>query len=62
MDIFSTYEPKKIKGFKVNLSITNLFDRGYAQRMDFERNGEPKNPIEFYEEGRSINVKMSYAF
>ncbi|AAZ27419.1 TonB-dependent receptor domain-containing protein [Colwellia psychrerythraea] len=62
MDIFSTYEPKKIKGFKVNLSITNLFDRGYAQRMDFERNGDPKNPIEFYEEGRSINVKMSYAF
>lgn len=62
MDIFSTYEPKKVQGLKVNLSITNLFDRGYAQRMDFERNGDPKNPIEFYEEGRSINVKMSYAF
>ncbi|TWX71667.1 TonB-dependent receptor [Colwellia demingiae] len=62
MDIFSTYEPKNVQGLKVNLSITNLFDRGYAQRMDFERNGDPKNPIEFYEEGRSVNVNISYAF
>lgn len=62
MDIFSTYEPKKVQGLKVNLSITNLFDRGYAQRMDFERNGDPKNPIEFYEEGRSVNLNISYAF
>lgn len=62
MDVFSTYEPKKVQGLKVNLSITNLFDRGYAQRMDFEKNGDPKNPIEFYEEGRSVNLNISYAF
>jgi hemoglobin/transferrin/lactoferrin receptor protein len=62
MDIFTTYQPKAISGLTTNLSITNLFDRGYAQRMDYERNGEPKNPVEFYEEGRSINLKISYAF
>jgi len=62
MDIFTTYQPKAINGLTANLSITNLFDRGYAQRMDYERNGEPKNPVEFYEEGRSINLKISYSF
>ncbi len=62
MDIFTSYQPKAISGLTANLSITNLFDRGYAQRMDYERNGEPKKPVEFYEEGRSINLKVSYAF
>jgi hemoglobin/transferrin/lactoferrin receptor protein len=62
MDIFGTYEPKSVSGLTVKLSATNLFDRGYAQRMVYEKNGDPKAPIEFYEEGRSINVKMSYAF
>jgi len=62
MDIFGTYEPKSVSGLTVKLSATNLFDRGYAQRIVYEKNGDPKAPIEFYEEGRSINVKMSYAF
>jgi hemoglobin/transferrin/lactoferrin receptor protein len=62
MDIFGTYQPKAISGLTVKLSATNLFDRGYAQRMEYEGNGDPKAPIEFYEEGRSINLNMSYAF
>lgn len=62
IDIFTTYKPIVISGLTANLSITNLFDRGYAQRMDYERNGSAKNPVEFYEEGRSINLKVSYAF
>jgi len=62
MDIFATYQPTSIKGLTTKLSVTNLFDRGYAQRLDFERNGEAKNPVEFYEEGRSINLAISYVF
>jgi len=62
MDIFGTYEPKAVSGLTVKLSATNLFDRGYAQRMEYEKNGDPKAPLEFYEEGRSINLNVSYAF
>ena len=62
IDIFGTYQPKAVKGLTVKLSATNLFDRGYAQRTEYERNGDPKNPIEFYEEGRSVNLNVSYAF
>ncbi|WP_085297131.1 TonB-dependent receptor domain-containing protein [Cognaticolwellia mytili] len=62
MDIFGTYEPKAVDGLTVKLSATNLFDQSYARRLEYERNGDLSNPIEFYEEGRSVNLNVSYAF
>ncbi|WP_077287902.1 TonB-dependent receptor domain-containing protein [Cognaticolwellia aestuarii] len=62
MDIFGTYEPKAVSGLTVKLSATNLFDQSYAQRKEYERNGDLSNPIDFYEEGRSVNLNVSYAF
>jgi len=62
MDIFATYKPQVIKGLSARLSVTNVFDRAYAQRLDFERNGDVKPINEFYQEGRSINLNVSYQF
>lgn len=62
MDVFTTYKPQAAKGLLVRLSVTNLFDRAYAQRLDFERNGDIKPFSEFYEEGRSLNLNLSYQF
>lgn len=62
MDIFATYQPLAVKGLTTKLSITNLFDRGYAQRTEYERNGDVKSSTEYYEEGRSFNLSLSYVF
>lgn len=62
MDLFATYQPQSMSGLITKLSVTNLFDRGYAQRTDYERNGDPKAAAEYFEEGRSINLSLSYIF
>ncbi|MCL1061633.1 TonB-dependent receptor [Shewanella benthica] len=62
MDIYATYKPVSLDGLVASLSITNLFDKDYAYQKDFERDGSEKAANEYYEEGRSINVKVSYQF
>ncbi|MCL1058072.1 TonB-dependent receptor [Shewanella gelidimarina] len=62
MDIYASYTPLSIDGLVAKLSVTNLFDKAYAHQLDFERNGDEKPANEYYEEGRSINLQLSYQF
>jgi len=62
MDVFATYQAQSMPGLTTKLSVTNLFDRGYAQRADYEKNGDPKPAAEYFEEGRSVNLSVSYIF
>ncbi|MGB1298543.1 MAG: TonB-dependent receptor domain-containing protein [Psychrobium sp.] len=62
MDVFASYKPASIKGLSARLSVTNLFDKEYANRLKFERDGSLAAKEEFYEEGRSVNLTVSYQF
>lgn len=62
MDLYATYSPASVDGLVTRLSVTNLFDTAYAHQMDFERDGSEKPASEYYEEGRSINIQVSYQF
>ena len=62
MDLYASYSPDSINGLTTKLSITNLFDESYAHKMDFDRDGTETPANEYYEEGRSINLQLSYQF
>lgn len=62
LDLYSRYEPRRVPGLGLSLSVTNLFDESYYLRPKFERNGSLASPLEFFEEGRSINLKLDYRF
>ncbi|QQX78578.1 TonB-dependent receptor [Shewanella sp. KX20019] len=62
MDLYASYTPMSIDGLVARLSVTNLFDKAYAHQLDFERDGTEKPVNEYYEEGRSINLQLSYQF
>lgn len=62
MDVFANYQPVTVKGLSVRLSVTNLFDKEYANRLEFERDGSLSPKESFYEEGRSVNLALSYQF
>lgn len=62
LDLYASYSPESIEGLVAKLSVTNLFDTAYAHQLEFERDGAEKSPNEYYEEGRSINLQLSYQF
>lgn len=57
VDLHFNYQPQNAENLAMNVSITNLTDRAYANRYYAE-----EEPSKYYEEGRSINMNLAYTF
>lgn len=58
LDLYAEYIPSNLEDMMLSLSVTNLFDEAYA----IQNNSKANSKAEYYEEGRSLNIDLSYQF
>ena len=58
VDLYAEYIPAQLQDMTLSMSVTNLFDEAYALQNDSRADSK----AEYYEEGRSINIDLSYNF
>ncbi|MCW4444182.1 TonB-dependent receptor [Vibrio splendidus] len=58
VDLYAEYIPSNFEDMVLSMSITNLFDESYAIQND----SRATTKAEYYEEGRSLNIDLSYKF
>ncbi|MGF1712870.1 TonB-dependent receptor [Vibrio kagoshimensis] len=57
VDLYAEYIPSNLEDMVLSMSVTNLFDEAYAITNDSKA-----SKAEYYEEGRSLNIDLSYQF
>jgi hemoglobin/transferrin/lactoferrin receptor protein len=58
VDLYAEYIPAQLQDMTLSMSVTNLFDEAYA----LQNNSRADTKAEYYEEGRSLNIDLSYNF
>ncbi|NOH97514.1 TonB-dependent receptor [Vibrio sp. 99-70-13A1] len=58
VDLYAEYIPSNLKDMVLSMSVTNVFDEAYA----IQNNSQADTKAEYYEEGRSLNIDLSYQF